>query len=121
MNTLMMITLTVGVSVYAVYWHNQDAHLNKQGSLKLERELLWPRRKPGNKQNQRLAFVLFWFGLAWYLAGMSLVAAEPPFESPASNSASGLKQYLHLSCAGMNNPNLGLNTVVGMVGLSWFF
>jgi hypothetical protein len=30
-------------------------------------------------------------------------------------------RYLHLSCAGMNSPNLGLNAVTGMIGLSWFF
>jgi hypothetical protein len=30
-------------------------------------------------------------------------------------------RYLHLSCAGMNSPNLGLNGVAGMIGLSWFF
>jgi hypothetical protein len=30
-------------------------------------------------------------------------------------------RYLHLSCAGMNSPNLGLNAVAGMIGLSWFF
>jgi hypothetical protein len=28
---------------------------------------------------------------------------------------------LHLSCAGMNRPNLGLNAVAGMLGLTWFF
>lgn len=27
-------------------------------------------------------------------------------------------RYLHLSCAGMHDPNLGLNTVAGMIGLS---
>jgi hypothetical protein len=30
-------------------------------------------------------------------------------------------RYLHLSCAGMNSPNLGLNAVTRMIGLSWFF
>lgn len=30
-------------------------------------------------------------------------------------------RYLHLSCAGMHSPNLGLNAVAGMIGLSWFF
>ena len=30
-------------------------------------------------------------------------------------------RYLHLSCGGMNSPNLGLNGVAGMIGLSWFF
>jgi hypothetical protein len=29
--------------------------------------------------------------------------------------------YLHLSCGGINSPNLGLNGVAGMIGLSWFF
>jgi opacity protein-like surface antigen len=30
-------------------------------------------------------------------------------------------RYLHMSCAGINQPNLGLNNVNGMVGISWFF
>ncbi len=30
-------------------------------------------------------------------------------------------RYLHMSCAGMSTPNLGLNNVNGMVGLNWFF
>ncbi len=30
-------------------------------------------------------------------------------------------RYLHLSCAGMRSPNLGVNAVAGMIGLSWFF
>jgi hypothetical protein len=30
-------------------------------------------------------------------------------------------RYLHLSCGGMHSPNLGLNAVAGMIGLSWFF
>jgi len=30
-------------------------------------------------------------------------------------------RWLHLSSAGISTPNLGLNTVMGMVGLSWFF
>ena len=29
--------------------------------------------------------------------------------------------YLHLSCAGINQPNLGLNNVGAMAGVSWFF
>jgi len=30
-------------------------------------------------------------------------------------------RYLHMSCAGLSTPNLGLNNVNGMVGISWFF
>jgi hypothetical protein len=30
-------------------------------------------------------------------------------------------RYLHMSCAGISSPNLGLNNVNGMVGISWFF
>lgn len=30
-------------------------------------------------------------------------------------------RYLHLSCAGLTSPNLGLNTVAGMIGLTRFF
>jgi hypothetical protein len=29
--------------------------------------------------------------------------------------------YLHMSCAGIHNPNLGVNTIKGMLGLTWFF
>jgi len=29
--------------------------------------------------------------------------------------------YLHMSCAGLHAPNLGVNTIKGMVGLTWFF
>ena len=30
-------------------------------------------------------------------------------------------RYLHMSCAGLSKPNLGLNNINGMVGISWFF
>ena len=30
-------------------------------------------------------------------------------------------RYMHLSCAGINRPNLGLNNVGAMAGISWFF
>jgi lipid A 3-O-deacylase len=30
-------------------------------------------------------------------------------------------RYLHMSSAGINRPNLGLNNVNGMLGVSWFF
>ena len=30
-------------------------------------------------------------------------------------------RYLHLSCAGISHPNLGLNGVMGLVGLTYFF
>ncbi|MGA2248166.1 MAG: acyloxyacyl hydrolase [Verrucomicrobiota bacterium] len=30
-------------------------------------------------------------------------------------------RYLHMSCAGMNTPNRGLNNVNGMIGIGWFF
>jgi hypothetical protein len=30
-------------------------------------------------------------------------------------------RYLHISCAGISQPNLGLNGVTGMIGLTWFF
>ena len=29
--------------------------------------------------------------------------------------------YLHVSCGGIHRPNLGLNCVKGMVGVTWFF
>ena len=38
------------------------------------------------------------------------------------NMALGLAaRYLHLSCAGLSTPNLGLNTVMGMMSLTWYF
>ncbi len=30
-------------------------------------------------------------------------------------------RYLHMSCAGIHSPNLGLNGVTGLIGLTWFF
>ena len=33
----------------------------------------------------------------------------------------GEVKYMHMSCAGISNPNLGLNDVIGMIGLTWFF
>jgi hypothetical protein len=30
-------------------------------------------------------------------------------------------RYLHVSSAGLYHPNLGLNTVAGLVGVAWFF
>jgi hypothetical protein len=38
------------------------------------------------------------------------------------NVALGIEaRYLHMSCADINTPNLGLNNVNGMVSISWFF
>jgi len=38
------------------------------------------------------------------------------------NVALGLEaRYVHWSCAGLNTPNLGLNGVTGMLGLTFFF
>ena len=33
----------------------------------------------------------------------------------------GEVKYLHMSCAGIDKPNLGLNDVIGWIGLTWFF
>jgi hypothetical protein len=30
-------------------------------------------------------------------------------------------RYLHISCAGLSRPNRGVNSVMAMVGLTWFF
>lgn len=30
-------------------------------------------------------------------------------------------RYMHLSCAGINSPNQGLNNVMGLAGVTWFF
>lgn len=63
------------------------------------------------------------------------VSMSPDFEympktAPSVNSPPGIRnnlalaaeaRYLHMSCGGINSPNLGLNTVTGMIGVSWFF
>ncbi len=30
-------------------------------------------------------------------------------------------RYLHISSAGLYTPNLGLNTIAGLIGVTWFF
>jgi lipid A 3-O-deacylase len=30
-------------------------------------------------------------------------------------------RYMHMSCAGLSHPNLGLNGVIGVIGATWFF
>jgi len=30
-------------------------------------------------------------------------------------------RYMHMSCAGINSPNLGINNVAFLVGLTWVF
>jgi hypothetical protein len=30
-------------------------------------------------------------------------------------------RYMHMSCAGIDHPNLGVNNVIGLVGLTWLF
>jgi hypothetical protein len=38
------------------------------------------------------------------------------------NLALGIEaRYFHLSCANLYSPNLGLNSINGLLGLSWFF
>ena len=46
-------------------------------------------------------------GVHWFIRDNLAITAEA--------------RYLHFSCAGMSSPNLGLNAVAGMIGLSWFF
>ena len=45
-------------------------------------------------------------GLHWFIRKNLAITAEA--------------RYLHLSCAGIHSPNLGLNAVAGMIGVSWF-
>jgi hypothetical protein len=33
----------------------------------------------------------------------------------------GEVKYMHMSCAGIDKPNLGLNDVIGYIGVTWFF
>lgn len=46
-------------------------------------------------------------GVHWFLRDNLALTAEA--------------RYVHMSCAGISHPNLGLNNVIGMVGLTWFF
>ena len=46
-------------------------------------------------------------GLHWFVRDKMAVTAEVG--------------YLHISCAGIHAPNLGLNAIKGMAGLTWFF
>jgi hypothetical protein len=46
-------------------------------------------------------------GVRWFIRDNVAVCAET--------------RFVHLSCAEINTPNLGANTVLGMVGVSWFF
>jgi hypothetical protein len=46
-------------------------------------------------------------GLHWFLADDLALTVEA--------------RYLHMSCAGIHHPNLGLNSLMGMVGLTRFF
>jgi hypothetical protein len=36
-------------------------------------------------------------------------------------AVTGEVKYMHMSCAGIDKPNLGLNDVIGLIGLTWFF
>jgi len=36
-------------------------------------------------------------------------------------AVTGEVRLMHMSCAGISSPNLGLNTVLGLIGVSWFF
>lgn len=46
-------------------------------------------------------------GVHWFIRNELAITAEV--------------RYLHLSCAGLSQPNLGLNGVMGMIGLTKFF
>lgn len=46
-------------------------------------------------------------GLHWFLRKDFAVTVEA--------------RYLHLSCAGLSSPNLGLNTILGLAGMTYFF
>jgi hypothetical protein len=64
--------------------------------------------KTGDSEKNKLAFpALSAAGVRWFLKEDLALSVEA--------------RYLHLSCAGMDSPNLGLNKVNGMLGISWFF
>lgn len=46
-------------------------------------------------------------GVHWFIRDRLAVTAEA--------------RYVHMSCAGISHPNLGLNSVLGMLGVTWFF
>jgi hypothetical protein len=46
-------------------------------------------------------------GVQWFLRDQCAITLEA--------------RWLHLSCAGISTPNQGVNTIVGMIGVSWFF
>ncbi|MGH7967284.1 MAG: acyloxyacyl hydrolase [Limisphaerales bacterium] len=46
-------------------------------------------------------------GVQWFLSERIALSAEV--------------RYVHWSCAGIHQPNLGLNGVTGLLGVSWFF
>ncbi len=46
-------------------------------------------------------------GVEWFLTDHVALSAEV--------------RYAHWSCAGLHKPNLGLNGVTGLLGISWFF
>jgi len=46
-------------------------------------------------------------GVHWFLRNNLALTAEA--------------RYIHVSCARMSHPNLGVNGVLGMIGLTWFF
>ena len=46
-------------------------------------------------------------GVHWFIRDNLAITAEA--------------RFLHMSCAGLSKPNLGLNGVMGMIGVTWFF
>jgi lipid A 3-O-deacylase len=79
-----------------------------------------------------------WVPFADFGAGVSATSIGPPdlsgtFEFNlqaafgthyffAKNLAGTVEaRYLHMSCAGINHPNLGINSIMGVIGVSWLF
>jgi hypothetical protein len=55
------------------------------------------------------------------VCSVSLLFSSPWARANTSLAFTIEARYLHLSRASMYSPNLGLNNVNGMPGISWFF
>ena len=70
-------------------------------------------------------------GLAWTGIGVPDLGGTFEFNLQALGGAHWFIQdnlaittdvrYLHISSGGIHNPNLGVNTILGTIGVSWFF
>ncbi|HEV2329484.1 MAG TPA: hypothetical protein VGY56_11930 [Verrucomicrobiae bacterium] len=55
MKTFLIITLLVGVPIYAWFWHDRSARMDKEESGNPERELLWTGHLKRQQKTQKSA------------------------------------------------------------------